>query len=118
MDASVVKGCMKGKLICLAVASVAVLAPIATVANSPHGARWVTVTIHRLKEINNLDEDFPRKDQADFYARVHIGNGEGTRTETMSKDDFRPNWVIKHQASGTIVPIHIRVMDEIGRAHV
>jgi hypothetical protein len=113
MDACVVKGCMKGKLILTGLVGIAALAPLASVAHPTKQGKMITVTIIRLKEINNLDEDFPRKDQADFYARVHIGS-ESTRTETMSKDDFRPNWVIQHRATGNIVPIHIRVMDDDG----
>jgi hypothetical protein len=82
------------------------------IAGAPQ-TKTVTVTISRVKEINNFDKDIPRKDQADFYARVWIGS-TGKRTEVLSKDDGRPNWVVSAPVKGNTVKIRIRLMDDDG----
>ncbi|HVL39852.1 MAG TPA: C2 domain-containing protein [Fimbriimonadaceae bacterium] len=75
--------------------------------------KTVTVTIHRVAATDNLDGDFIKKDEADFYARVWIG-GFSHRTETMSKDDARPNWRISESVTANVVPIKICMMDDDG----
>src|SRR5688572_27445212 len=105
--------CMKGKYTILALGALGLAVPFISGAVPTQKGRTVTVTIHRLKEINNLDEDFPRKDQADFFARVSIG-AKSTRTKNLSKDDAYPNWKVRGWVTGNSVPIHIRIMDDDG----
>ena len=76
-------------------------------------ARTVTITIVRVKEINNLDKDIPRKDQADFFARIWIA-GKALRTPTMSKDDGWPNWRVSAPVGSNLVRIKISVHDDDG----
>lgn len=82
-------------------------------AQSQPAFRNITVTIHRLAATDNLDGDVLKKDNADFYAKVTIG-GYLTKTEVMSKDDARPNWVIREAVTGSVVPITIQVFDDDG----
>jgi hypothetical protein len=102
---------MKSTFAILSIMALGLVAP--QPASAGPKARTVTVTIHRVKEINNLDKDIPRKDQADFFARVWIG-GVATRTETLSKDDGYPNWTISAPVTTTKVRIKIAIHDDDG----
>lgn len=113
MGSGFVKRSMKGKFTFLVLGALLVTAPLAFSPEPAQKGRWVTVTVHRVKEINNLDEDFPRKDQADFFARITIGS-KSTRTQNLSKDDAWPNWKVRAWATGNSVPIHLRIMDDDG----
>jgi hypothetical protein len=103
---------VRAKLTFIAVGALSLLAANAPSTPTPT-AKMVTVTIHRIKEINNMDTDLPRKDQADFYARVWIGT-KSKKTTVLSKDDGYPNWRVSSSVSGNMVSIKIRVMDDDG----
>lgn len=106
---------MKGKLTLLVMSALLLGIPstFAKPRSSEPLGRWVTVTIHRLKEISNLDKDFPRKDQADFFAQIWIA-GKATNTRVMSKDDGWPNWRVRGWVPGNTTKIKIRIMDDDG----
>jgi hypothetical protein len=74
----------------------------------------VTVIVHRVTQISNMDSDPPFvKDDADFYALVWI-DGQAFRTKNFSKDDGRPYWTLTATSSKSLVPIRIRLMDDDG----
>ncbi len=76
--------------------------------------RRVTVTVHRVTQISNMDSDPPfTKDDADFYALVWI-DGRRFRTKNFSRDDGRPYWTLTGHSAKAAVPIRIRLMDDDG----
>jgi len=100
------------KLVSLGAASMMLLVP-AFAGRRP--ARTVTVTILRIHQIDNLDKgDALKKDRADFYANVKIGNGPLEKSENQSDDDARPGWKFRGTSSSRYVPIRIKIDDDDG----
>ena len=75
----------------------------------------VTVTVHRVAQIDNLDTDsFISTDRADFYAQVTIdGHREQSRV-VRERDDVSPEWSFSRAVSENTVTITIRLFDEDG----
>jgi hypothetical protein len=94
---------------------VALVAAVASVASiAPAQSRNVTVTIHRVRQIDDLDKPTPgiTKDRADFYCQIWI-NGKMFTSKVMSEDDGRPYWTFSAPASGT-ANIRIKICEDDG----
>lgn len=75
----------------------------------------ITVSIVRLAQIDNLDKgDWMKKDQADFYANVKIGNGMMQKSVNHSDDDGHPGWNFRGSATNRFVRIRIKIDDDDG----
>lgn len=72
----------------------------------------VTVTVHRVAQIDNLDKFDVDPDRADFYAQIWIA-GEEHKTKNFSFDDGRPYWTFTAEASGKVA-IRIKLLDDDG----
>lgn len=95
--------------VCAAFLTVAALPAISTVKQDR-----VTVIVHRVKQLNNLDSDLPLEhDDADFYALIWI-DGQQFRTKNFSEDDGRPYWTITGFTNKRRVPVRIQLMDDDG----
>ena len=76
--------------------------------------RAVTVTVHRVAQIDNLDKDLPfLEDRADFYAEIWI-DGRYHRTPNMSKNDGRPYWRFTSSTYDRNVLIRMKLIDDDG----
>jgi len=75
----------------------------------------VTVSIMRVAQIDNLDKgDWMKKDNADFYAMVTIGNGRAQKSVNHSDDDGHPGWNFYGKSNGRYVKIRIKIDDDDG----
>jgi hypothetical protein len=76
--------------------------------------RQVTVTVHRIAEIDDLDTNFLGiGDKPDFYAEIWI-DGNYHKTENFSHSDGRPMWTFTAPATGNVADIRIRLWDDDG----
>jgi len=74
----------------------------------------VTLIVHRVKQLNNLDADLPLEhDDADFFAYVWI-DGQQFKTKNFSSDDGRPYWTITAFTKKDLVKVRIRLLDDDG----
>ncbi len=70
--------------------------------------------ISRVTQLDNLDQgDALGADDADFYANVWI-NGKMTKTESISEDDAKPNWMIQLDTTKRYNKIKIELWDDDG----
>ncbi len=75
----------------------------------------VTVSIMRVAQIDNLDKgDWMKKDNADFYAMVTIGNGQAQKSVNHSDDDGHPGWNFRQMTNSRYVKIRIKIDDDDG----
>ncbi len=73
----------------------------------------ITVQIHRIRQIDNLDFDPPFiTNEADFYTKIFIDDFEWQSPVESGQDDVSPDWTVTHAAYGSIVPITIKAFDE------
>ncbi len=88
---------------------------LALALGSAASARPITVTIHRITQIDDLDKSTFgfTKDRADFYVQVTI-NGVMKQSKVKSGDTIRPNWRFRSDASSRYVNIRIKVIDDDG----
>lgn len=77
-------------------------------------AQSVTVTIHRVKQIDDLDHPTlgVTKDRADFRAQIWI-DGKMWTSPVLSKDDGKPNWKFSVPASRKST-IRIKLIEDDG----
>lgn len=77
--------------------------------------RAVTITVHKLHAIDNLDKnlDVRGPDRADFYAKVWI-DGVESKTKVFSTDEGRPYWNIVGAAKSNRVKVRIKLLDDDG----
>ena len=75
--------------------------------------RTVTVTIHRVAQIDQLDKSFLIGDKPDFYAEIWI-DGNYHRTSNFSHSDGKPYWTFSAPANGAVADIKIRLWDDDG----
>jgi hypothetical protein len=81
---------------------------------APPAPKKITVTIRRVKQIDDLDIDLFGAQGADFFARVTI-DGSTTRTPTvLDDDDTSPSWITSVNSTTSIVTIRIKLYDEDG----
>ncbi len=76
--------------------------------------KWVTLTIDKVAQIDNLDQGDPvGKNRADFFAMVWV-DGQLFKSKNYSKDEGRPNWVLKVPVYSESSKIRIKLMDDDG----
>jgi hypothetical protein len=77
-------------------------------------ARTVTVTINRVKQVDDLDKSTFgfTKDRADFYVQIWI-NGKMFQSKVKSTDDGRPNWRFSRNVPANAT-IRIKLIDDDG----
>ena len=75
--------------------------------------RTITVTIHRVAQIDQLDRSFLIGNAPDFYAEVWI-NENYFKTPIMSKSDGKPNWTFSVPINTATADIKIRLWDDDG----
>src|SRR5688500_8395954 len=75
----------------------------------------VTVVIHRVAQVDNLDKfEALGADHADFYTTIWI-DGQRFQSNIMSEDDGKPEtWRYSAETSKTLVPIRIKLADDDG----
>jgi hypothetical protein len=75
----------------------------------------VSVKVMRVAQRVNLDKgDLFTRDDADFYAKVKIGQNMIARSPNHSDDDGHPGWEFTRSSSGRYVPIRIELWDDDG----
>jgi len=75
----------------------------------------VSVKVLRVAQRVNLDKgDLFTRDDADFYAKVSIGQSGMMRSPNHSDDDGHPGWEFTRSASGRYVGIRIELWDDDG----
>lgn len=78
-------------------------------------AKRVTVTVHRVKQIDNLDADgFGIIRAADFYTKLNINGQEWQSPVADGEDDAYPNWQFSQDVTGNSVPINIKIYEDDG----
>jgi len=75
--------------------------------------RTITVTIHRVAQIDQLDKSFLIGDAPDFYAEIWI-NGNYHKTANFSHSDGTPNWTFSAPVDAATADIKIRLWDDDG----
>ncbi|MEM8639921.1 MAG: S8 family serine peptidase [Cyanobacteria bacterium P01_G01_bin.54] len=68
----------------------------------------LTVTINRIREIDNLDWF----NDADFRATVYIDGQQSQSPVWGERNDVSPNWQANHQVTGTTIPITVQIHDK------
>ncbi|HMS56811.1 MAG TPA: hypothetical protein PKA27_15570 [Fimbriimonadaceae bacterium] len=91
------------------VLAMAAMSPV----SEPAKSHMVTVTVHRVAQIDNLDKMDVDPDRADFYAQIWI-DGQPYESKNFSFDDGRPYWTFTAEASSNSVPIRIKLLDDDG----
>lgn len=78
-------------------------------------AQSVTVTVHRVKQLDDLDKStlFVTKDRADFYAQIWI-DGQMWQSNNFSSDDGNPMWTFTAPVFSSNPTIVIKMMDDDG----
>jgi len=78
-------------------------------------ADTVTVTIHRVRQLDDLDKSTPMitKDRADFYCQIWV-NGRQWTSQNFSADDGRPYWTFSVPVSSRYADIRIKLLDDDG----
>ncbi|MEM9540606.1 MAG: S8 family serine peptidase [Cyanobacteria bacterium P01_E01_bin.42] len=85
---------------------------IVPVTVSPLPTQQVTVTVHRIKEVDNMDLNWLGTDEADFRATIDINGTNWTSPVQNGQDDASPNWQLSQEVTGKTVPISIKIEDE------
>lgn len=76
--------------------------------------KQVTVTIHRVAQMDDLDKDVLFiNDKADFYAEIWI-DGYYYKTKNFSTNDGEPMWTFTAPATKPVSEIRIRLWDDDG----
>lgn len=98
----------------LRIGGMLVMATSLVVAGGPT-AKNVTVTIDRVKQLDDLDKSTPMisKDRADFYVQIWI-NGRLWTSQNLSTDDGRPDWSFTVPVTTRTANIRIKLLDDDG----
>jgi subtilisin family serine protease len=85
--------------------------------------RQAGLTIHRIKQVDNLDTDITPPwplpdiiDRADFYAKVKMGEKDWESTAVVDgKDDWSPNWrFFSNNLTDSTIDITVQLWDSDG----
>ena len=75
--------------------------------------RTITVTIHRVAQIDQLDRNILVGDKPDFYAEIWI-NKNYHKTAVFSDSDGTPKWTFSAIVNSPTADVKIRLWDDDG----
>jgi len=88
-------------------------APSGSFTVEPPPSGGVTVTVHRVKDVDGIDDisNFFTGSEADYFTRISINGQSWQSPQIKDEEDISPNWQFSQNVTAFTVPIVINLLD-------